>query len=228
GVVCISVNGCMDDGKFTSIAAQKIFDAAKTTYVEKSSDGKDMHVFGRMADIKTEHLSKDGSMELFAASDFLPVTGDAMTDAKILSGFTEGSVMRGIIESSFEERKSIGALTEKDEKILEAAKNHPETGDIFTRLFSGENVKGTEEQSDESLMMRLSCRTRGDTDAMKRLYNASGRKNKDPEHIDHLAVRSKKNTADFLEETKARETRERAESRRADYSNSNYNAGYKY
>lgn len=81
GVVCLDLDGALDEDGVALPWAQRIVDAAPGCWVEVSRSGRGLHIWGRGQLPRGRRITVDGgSVEIYPDGRFIAVTGDTWGD----------------------------------------------------------------------------------------------------------------------------------------------------
>lgn len=81
GVVCLDLDGALDEDGAALPWAQRIVDAAPGCWVEVSRSGRGLHIWGRGHLPRGRRITVDGgSVELYGTGRFIAVTGETWGD----------------------------------------------------------------------------------------------------------------------------------------------------
>lgn len=203
-IVCIDVDGCLDEvGNINSVGATTA-GFGNGTYSERSISGKGIHVFGKMQNLDVRAFSKDGDLEFYQDKHFIAMTGNPLQSvpSKELKNL-DNTGMREYLSEKCEKRtewKGAGAGIDglsvmDDREVLEKAMG-AKNGDTFKRLYNGEDIKNNHSNSDMSFMNQLAFWCRHDKDQMLRIFATSGlyRPDKPQSYYEYTAMKAVKSS----------------------------------
>lgn len=203
-IVCIDVDGCLDEAGNISPVGATTAGFGNGTYSERSISGKGIHVFGKMQNLDVRAFSKDGDLEFYQDKHFIAMTGNPLQSvpSKELKNL-DNTGMREYLSEKCEKRtewKGAGAGIDglsvmDDREVLEKAMG-AKNGDTFKRLYNGEDIKNNHSNSDMSLMNQLAFWCRHDKDQMLRIFATSGlyRPDKPQSYYEYTAMKAVKSS----------------------------------
>ena len=203
-IVCIDVDGCLDEvGNINSVGATTA-GFGNGTYSERSISGNGIHIFGKMQNLDVRAFSKDGDLEFYQDKHFIAMTGNPLMSvpSKELKDLDKTG-MREYLSEKCEKRtewKGIGAGIDglsvmDDREVLDRAMG-AKNGDTFKRLYNGEDIRNNHSNSDMSLMNQLAFWCRHDRDQMLRIFATSGlyRPDKPQSYYEYTAMKAVKSS----------------------------------
>ncbi len=212
GIACIDLDHCIENGAINDFA-NKVIDLSENSFTECSVSGNGVHIWGKTNGMDLRAFSQDGDLEFYQKGHFITMTGDMIVDTGMKSFDTKE--MTEFLESKCARRtqwQGAGAGVEglsmlSDREVVEKASS-AKNGDIFARLYRGEDLQNNHSNSDMSLMNRLAYWCNGDKEQMLRIFATSGlyRPDKSPDYYESTVIKAIKDTTRHVPPTTSKPT----------------------
>lgn len=179
GLTCIDLDHSKQPNGTYSSLAQEVMLKAGDTYTERSISGEGLHVFvkGDILDGKNGYKNRNDNirLEVYDSGRFICMTGDILGSSKLLD--CTDALKKGLrvkLGKKTELKADFGNLNNESDKDVISAIQRSKKGMDFNAMYSGQNIRGNESETDFAMLNILAFFTKGDTAQMERIFRSSG------------------------------------------------------